>query len=231
MCCVVVLLLVLWGFFCFFFSPSIMLTLSLHRAGTYEMCIVIFPGARIIDVLWTPGPKKGKIFILKLCCSVARCVAFSPSQKDTSPSFIFNLIRIRSRRCCTCSATRSFAKTVHTPLLSPIHHTPRFGDSVNFFLRATASLHTPTTHEGLSPTITSHRCLPEVYPSAPRTKPQGSKRSGLSGVISSLELSLTVVRSASKLSQGEDVFGSNTTGSAEETMRPLDGRNGFSRPD
>lgn len=146
------------GVFLIFFSPSVMLALPLHHAGTYEMCIFIFPGARIIDVLWTPGPKKGKIFILKLCCSVTRCVAFSPSQKDTSPSFIFNLIRIRSRRCCTCSALRSFAKTVHTPLLSPIHHTPRFGDSVNFFLRATASLHTPTTHEGLSPTITSHRC-------------------------------------------------------------------------
>lgn len=150
----------------FFFSSStsfgVMQTKSLDIAGTYEVCILIFPGSSIIEVLWTPGPKKGKIFTLKLCFSVTRCVALSPSQKDTSPSSMFNLIRIRSRRCCTDSTTRSFAKAVHTPLLSPIHHTPRFGDSVNFFLRGTTSLHTPTTHEGLSPTITSHRCLPEV---------------------------------------------------------------------
>lgn len=211
-------------------SFGVILTLSLFRAGTYEVCMVIFPGTRIIDVLWIPGPKKGKILTLKLCFSVTRCVALSPSQKDTSPSSIFNLIRIRSGRCSTCSAVRSFAKAVHTPLLSPIHHTPRFGDSVNFFLRNTSSLHTPTIHEGLSPTITSHRCLPEVYPSAPRTKLQGLKRSGLLGMISASQLSLMVVRSASTLSQGEDVFGSNTTGSAKETTHLLDGRRGFSSP-
>lgn len=127
----------------------------------YEVCMAIFPGARIIGVSWNPGPKKGKILSLKLCVSVTRWFELPASQKDTSPLSIFNLIRIRSGRS-TCSGVRSFVKAVHTPFFSPIHHTPRFGASVNSFLRATDSLHTPTIHEGLSPTTTSHRCFPEV---------------------------------------------------------------------